>query len=105
MGEAGGGDVDADVGGETALLAAAGAKAGRAVEVLLRARADPNRADAFLKETPLARAVLAGCSCELLWLLLEAKADPLKEDLSGRTAASIAESWGHLQAVEILKAA
>lgn len=98
-------DVDAEVGGETALLVAAGAGAGRAVEVLLEARADPNKADAYLQETPLVRAMLSRCSNELLWLLLEARADPSKGDLTGRTAEAIASSWGDDAAAAILRAA
>jgi len=98
-------EVDAQVAGETALLLAAGANRGAAVEVLLQARADPNQSDSFLKESPLARAVLGGCDCELLWLLLEARADPKQADLNGRTPVEVAEAWGHCRGAEILKAA
>lgn len=98
-------DVEAEVGGETALLLAAGATCGRAVEKLLQGRADPNHADPFLGETPLIRAVLGKGTNELLWMLLEAKADPAREDVCGRTAASIAAAWKNSEAADILKAA
>lgn len=98
-------DVDVEVAGETPLLLAAGAGAGRAMEVLLKARADPNRGDQYLHETPLLRAVLGGCSHELLWLLLEAKADPTQADLGGRTPADVAASWGNAEGAELLRAA
>lgn len=98
-------DVDVEVAGDTALLLAASSGAGRAVEVLLQARADPRRSDPFMKETPLHRAAMASSSCLLLMALLEAKADPSAEDLSGRTAADVASAWGHTQGAELLKAA
>merc|ERR1711924_97081 len=79
-------DLEAEVGGETALLLAANSASSKVVKALLSARADPNHADAFLCETPLLRAVLSKSSSELLWMLLEAKADPSKQDLTGRTA-------------------
>lgn len=96
---------DAEVGGERPLLLACAAGAGRAAEVLLRARADPNRGDSYLQETPLLRAVLAGCSNELLWLLLEARADPSQADLAGRIPEQVASSWGNAPGAEILRAA
>jgi ankyrin repeat protein len=98
-------DIEAEVSGETALLLAAGAARSRAVEKLLECRSDPNHADAFLGETPLIRAVLSKSSNETLWMLLEAKADPAREDLAGRTAASVAAAWGYSEAADILKAA
>jgi ankyrin repeat protein len=102
-------DVEAEVAGETALLLAAGAASGRAVEKLLQGGADANHVDAFMGETPLMRAVLSAKEStkqlELLWMLLEAKADPNREDVSGRSAAAIAEAWGYKDAADILKAA
>jgi len=88
-------DAEAEIGGETALLLAAGAACSRAVETLLQGRADPNHADPFMGETPLIRAVLSQSTPEMLWMLLEAKADPTKEDVSSRTAANVAEVWGY----------
>jgi len=101
----GGVKVDAEICGETALLLAAGAGSGRAVEVLLQARADPNHADAFMQETPLARALLSRADDALLWLLLEARADPAKADLTGRNAVEVAEAWGRADSAKILRAA
>lgn len=97
-------NVDAEICGETALLLAAGAGSGRAVEVLLQARADPNHADAFMQETPLTRALLSRAGDALLWLLLEARADPAKADLAGRTAVEVAEAWGRADSAKILRA-
>merc|ERR1712216_228135 len=76
-----------------------------AVEALLHGRADPNHADPFLGETPLLRAVLSKSTNEMLWMLLEAKADPTKEDLGWRTPAQLAAAWGNSEAADILKAA
>lgn len=98
-------DVNAEIGGETPLLLAAGLGAGRAVEVLLQARADPNKVDPYLSESPLLRAVHSHASNELLWMLLEARADPALGDLTGRTPEAIASSWGNDGASEILRAA
>mmetsp|Transcript_21363 Transcript_21363/g.63708 ORF Transcript_21363/g.63708 Transcript_21363/m.63708 type:complete len:388 (-) Transcript_21363:92-1255(-) len=100
-------DVNAELCGETALLlaAAAGPRGGRTVEVLLQARADPSRADTYMRETPLVRSVVAHGGCEVLWMLLEAKADPSAVDLSGRTPVDVAEAWGRKEEVEILRAA
>ncbi|CAK0801064.1 unnamed protein product [Prorocentrum cordatum] len=102
-----GGDVavDHEVAGETALLLAAGCGSAAAVEVLLQHRADPNRADGFLQETPLMRAVLGGCAQEVLWLLLEARADPSLGDLSGRTPLDAAVAWKSHAGAKILQAA
>jgi len=96
---------DAEVDGETALLVAASAGAASAADVLLQARADPNHADAFLKETPLARALLGGGACELLWLLLEARANPSQADLAGRTPCDLAAMYSHHRGAELLRAA
>lgn len=98
-------DVNARLGGETPLLAAAGMGAGRTMEVLIKGRADVNLVEPYLNESPLLRAVLSHCSLEVLWMLLEARADPNFGDLSGRTPASLARSWGNADAVEILTAA
>jgi len=98
-------DIDAEVGGETALLLAAGAACSRAVETLLHGKADANRGDPFMGETPLIRAVLSGGTHEMLWMLLEARADPAKQDVSGRMAVDVANAWGRHEAAEILKAA
>lgn len=100
-----GADIQAEIGGETALLVATAAANSRVVEVLLQGKADPNHADPFLQETPLMRAVLGKCSAETLWLLLEARADPLQKDLTGRTAADVATAWNYKDAADILKAA
>lgn len=101
----GGLDVDAEIGGETALLLAAAAGSGRAVEVLLQARADPNCADAFMQETPLMRAIFSQADDSLLWLLLEARANPVQTDLTGRTAVEVATAWGRKDTAKILQAA
>lgn len=102
-------DVNAVVGGETALLLACGGRKGRgsfqAAEVLLDARADPNRADTCLGETPLMRTVLSYAGEELLWMLLECRADPLKRDRVGRTPCEAAAAWKRDDAVAILEAA
>lgn len=98
-------DINLDVAGDTPLLVAAGLGAGRVVEVLVKARADVNHADPFLGETPLLRAVVGNVSNELLWMLLEARADPLRADLTGRVPAEIAAAWGHTSAADILRAA
>mmetsp|Transcript_50527 Transcript_50527/g.134382 ORF Transcript_50527/g.134382 Transcript_50527/m.134382 type:complete len:367 (-) Transcript_50527:23-1123(-) len=95
--------LDTRVAGEAALLLAAGCGCFRAVELLLQAKADPNLADEFLCETPLMRAVLANAPCEVLWLLLEARADPSRVDLSGRTAGDIAVAWNQDACAEILR--
>jgi len=100
-------DVETEVGGETALLVAAslGPKGSRTVQALLQARADPNHADPFMQETPLIKVVYSGGDCELLWLLLEAKADASLMEKAGRSAADIASSWGQTDSVLILRAA
>mmetsp|Transcript_27590 Transcript_27590/g.58718 ORF Transcript_27590/g.58718 Transcript_27590/m.58718 type:complete len:376 (+) Transcript_27590:95-1222(+) len=98
-------DVDSRIDGETPLLVAAGMGAGRMMEVLLDSKADPTAIDPYLKESPLLRAVLNHCKLEVLWMLLEAKADPLQADMSGRTPATIAASWQNADALEILTAA
>lgn len=97
--------------GETPLLTAC-SNAGRTnlagfetLEVLLHARADPGLADSCLGETPLMRLVRNGGGDELLWFLLEAKADPSARDSNGKTAGDIAKSWKRSDAVEILQAA
>mmetsp|Transcript_41623 Transcript_41623/g.114766 ORF Transcript_41623/g.114766 Transcript_41623/m.114766 type:complete len:374 (+) Transcript_41623:84-1205(+) len=100
-----GADPNVDVDGETPLLAAASAGSIQTAQVLLAARADPNVADKFLGETPVMRAVLENGAPELLWLLLEAKADPSRRDNLGREPAEVAASWGRDVAVEILRAA
>lgn len=98
-------DLETEAGGETALLLAAGAACSKVVEKLLQVGADPNHSDPFLGETPLIRAVLSQSSNETLWMLLEAKADPVQKDLGGRTAADVASAWGYTDAADILKAA
>eukprot|EP00928_Gymnodinium_smaydae_P041211 TRINITY_DN27898_c0_g1_i1.p1 TRINITY_DN27898_c0_g1~~TRINITY_DN27898_c0_g1_i1.p1 ORF type:complete len:407 (-),score=89.03 TRINITY_DN27898_c0_g1_i1:44-1168(-) len=97
--------VDADVRGESALLAAVSSGSLSAAGVLLDARADPNFAEHFVGETPLLRAVLATDAAEMVWMLLESRADASKRDLSGRTPLGVAESWGKEDAAEILRAA
>lgn len=92
-------------GGDTALLLASTIPNGRIMELLLDAKANPNYAEAFMGETPLIRAALNKCSNEVLWMLLEAKADPCQKDLSGRTAADVCTAWSNADGAEILKAA
>lgn len=96
---------DVELTGERPLLLAADRGAGRAMEVLLQARADPNCSDRYLQETPLLRVVLSGCNQELLCLLLEARADASQADLVGRMPAEVAASWGHAAGAQILRAA
>lgn len=100
-------DINAVVDGETALLLALTARppSQRVAGFLLDARADPNFADPFLHETPLLRAVRHGSSSELVWQLLEAKADPSRADLGGNTPGDVAASWGNQASAEILRAA
>lgn len=98
-------DLETEIGGETALLLASGSACIGAVKILLREQADPNHADAFLCETPLHRAILSKSSNEMLWMLLEAKADPSRQDLAGRAPADVAMSWGSDESADILKAA
>merc|ERR1712113_741051 len=99
------GQINAAIGGETPLLIAAGMGAGRITEMLLKAEADPNIADAHLGESALLRAVLNQASNELLWLLLESKADPSQRDLTGRTPITMANAWGNELSQAILTAA
>eukprot|EP00933_Yihiella_yeosuensis_P019628 TRINITY_DN15861_c0_g1_i1.p1 TRINITY_DN15861_c0_g1~~TRINITY_DN15861_c0_g1_i1.p1 ORF type:complete len:373 (-),score=101.86 TRINITY_DN15861_c0_g1_i1:97-1215(-) len=97
-------DLNAEVGGETLLLLAATSGSATAIDVLLRARADPNVSDSFLGETALHR-LAPGGRCESLMLLLEAKAEPSKVDLSGRKAVDIAKCWNQEDAEALLEAA
>lgn len=103
----GGVDVDASIAGETALLLAVGAETGaaEAADTLLQARADPCRADEYLQETPLMRAVMNERCDELLWMLLEARADPRHTNLIGRNARDLASDWKRKSALQILDAA
>lgn len=102
---------NAEHGGETPLLTAA-SHAGRTgtggfetLEVLLEAGANPSFAEGYLGETPLMRLARNGGGEELIWLLLEAKADASALDLTGKTAVDIARSWKRDDAAEILEAA
>eukprot|EP00439_Symbiodinium_sp_Y106_P031800 s2321_g3.t2 len=102
----GAGDVNAqEPSGDSPLLLASAQGTAEAVDLLLRARADPGQPDPFLGETPLHRAVLGGGHCDVLALLLEARADPSVGDALGKTAREVAENWSYREAKDWMSGA
>ena len=92
----------ADADGSTALHAAAEQDTATATELLLRAGANPRRANRY-GVTPLAIAAMRGNAAVVL-ALLEANADPEQVSLEGETALMIAARTGKVEAVRALLA-
>ena len=70
------------------------------VRLLLEAKADKHKGDAFGR-SPLHMASLKG-HLEIVRLLLEAMADKEKADRSGATAMKMASTYGRIEVVQLL---
>jgi len=87
--------------GETPLVAAVrAAGTSEVVQVLLKAQADPNHQDS-MRETALMEAACSG-AVDLCRCLLDARADPLLQNMQGLTAWDLAQQSGSAKFLEDL---